>query len=114
MKIELHGLQVFGHHGVTEVEQREGQVFLLDVSLWPQEEPTEDELEQTIDYRDVGTCVREVSEAQRVQLLETLAVSIAEALMERFALERVRVRARKTQVKLDPPVEYSAVTVERP
>lgn len=114
MKVELHGLQVFGHHGVTEVEQREGQVFLFDISLWLNSEPEEDELEHTIDYRDVGACVREVSEARRVQLLETLSADIADALIERFAISRVRVCARKTQVKLDPPVEYSAVTVERP
>ena len=31
MKIELHGLEVFGYHGVTEVEEREGQTFLFDV-----------------------------------------------------------------------------------
>ena len=33
-------------------------------------------------------------------------------LVERFALERVRVRVRKPDVGL--PVEFSAVTVERP
>ena len=58
--------------------------------------------------------MREVSEARQVQLLETLAAAVADALMERFALEHVSVRVRKTQVKLDPPVEYSAITVERP
>jgi dihydroneopterin aldolase len=114
VKIELHGLQVFAHHGVTEVEQREGQVFVFDISLWPQSEPAADDIAHTIDYRDVAECVREVSDARRVQLLETLSADVADALVERFTLERVRVRARKTQVKLDPPVEYSAVTVDRP
>ena len=33
MIVELHGLEVFGHHGVLESEQREGQTFLFDITL---------------------------------------------------------------------------------
>jgi dihydroneopterin aldolase len=112
--IELHGLEVFGFHGATEVEEREGQLFLIDVALELRREPAADDLEQTIDYRAVAACVREVSDRRRVQLLETLAASVADELAARFPLDRVRVRVRKPHVQLDPPAEYSAVTVERP
>ena len=114
VKIQLHGVEVFGYHGATDVEEREGQTFLFDVSLWPRQEPDADDIERTIDYREVATCVREVSDRDRVRLLETLAGSLADELMSRFAVERVRVRVRKPQVQLDPPAEYSAVTVDRP
>ena len=114
VKIELHGVEVFGYHGATDVEEREGQMFLFDVSLWPRQEPDADDIERTIDYREVATCVREVSDRERVRLLETLAGSLADELMSRFAVERVRVRVRKPQVQLDPPAEFSAVTVDRP
>ena len=114
MKIELHGVEVFGYHGATEAEERDGQTFLFDVSLWPEEELEGDDIDRTIDYRDVAACVREVSDRERVRLLETLAGSLADVLMERFPLERVCVRVRKPHVVLDPPAEYSAVTVERP
>ena len=114
MKIELHGLEVFGYHGATEVEEREGQVFVVDVVLDLRGEPESDEIEQTTDYRDVAALVRDVSDRRRVQLLETLAAAIADELVVRFAVERVRVRVRKPHVQLDPPVEYSAVIVERP
>ena len=112
--IELHGLEVFGYHGATDSERRDGQVFLYDVSLWPRAEPRADDIDETIDYREVAACVREVSDGSRVQLLETLAAAVADTLMGRFPLERVRVRVRKPHVKLDPPAEYSAVTAERP
>jgi dihydroneopterin aldolase len=47
-------------------------------------------------------------------LLEGLAGAVADGVVERFAaVERVRVRVRKPDVVLDPPVEYAAVTVER-
>ncbi len=114
MTIELHGLEVFGHHGATEAEQREGQKLLFDVYLWPRQEPDADDIEQTIDYRDVAARVREVSDRRRVRLLETLAASLADELIASFPVERVVVRVRKPHVKLDPPAAYSAVTVERP
>jgi dihydroneopterin aldolase len=114
MKIELHGIEVFGYHGATEVEEREGQMFLVDVVLELRREPEADDISQTIDYRAVATCVRDVSDRRRVQLLETLAASIADELTATVPVERVRVRVRKPHVQLDPPAEYSAVTVERP
>jgi 7,8-dihydroneopterin aldolase/epimerase/oxygenase len=114
VKIELHGVEVFGYHGATEIEEREGQTFLFDISLWPRHEPAADDIERTIDYREVAACVREVSDRDRVRLLETLAARVADELNRRFAVERVRVRVRKPHVQLDPPAEYSAVTVDRP
>jgi dihydroneopterin aldolase len=39
---------------------------------------------------------------------------VAEGVLGRFdAIERVRVRVRKPDVVLDPPVEHAAVIVER-
>jgi dihydroneopterin aldolase len=114
VKIELYGVEVFGHHGATEVEERQGQIFLFDVALWPRQEPEADDIERTIDYREVAACVRGASDRERVHLLETLAATVADELMGRFAADRVRVRVRKPHVQLDPPAEYSAVTVERP
>jgi dihydroneopterin aldolase len=112
--IELEGVEVFGHHGVEEGERRDGQTFVFDVSLWRVDEPAADDIAETIDYRAVAACVREVSDRRPVQLLETLAGAVADELVARFRPERVRVRVRKPDVRLDPPVEYSAVTVERP
>jgi dihydroneopterin aldolase len=113
-EIELRGLEVFGHHGALEEERRMGQAFLFDVRLRLAVEPTADDLAATVDYRDVAACVREVSDSEPVQLLETLAAAVADALLERFAIENVRVRVRKPDVQLDLPVELTAVTVERP
>jgi 7,8-dihydroneopterin aldolase/epimerase/oxygenase len=112
--IELEGLEVFGYHGVEEGERRDGQTFMFDVSLWPANEPVSDDIAETVDYRAVAACVREVSDGRPVQLLETLAGAVADELLTRFRPQRVRVRVRKPDVQLDPPVEYSAVTVELP
>jgi dihydroneopterin aldolase len=114
MKVELHGLHVFGYHGVEEEERRLGQLFLYDVELEVGDRGASDRIEDALDYRDVATCVREVSQRQ-FALLEALATAVADTLLERFAPRSVRVRVRKPQVKpAGLTVEYGAVTVDRP
>jgi dihydroneopterin aldolase len=71
-----------------------------------------DELSRTVDYEEVAACIKEVSDGRRFRLLESLAAAAADAVKERFTVERVRVRVRKP--KLGLRVEYSAATVERP
>jgi dihydroneopterin aldolase len=110
--VELHGLELRGFHGVLEEEQREGQRFLFDLRL-EVEQPAADRIEDAVDYREVAACVREVSDGRRFRLLESLAVAVADALIARFPLRRARVMVRKPDVRLDPPVEQAAVTVER-
>ena len=109
--VELMGLEIPGRHGATPEEHERDQRFLYDLEL-ELPEPRGDRLEETVDYRDVVGVVREVSATER-QLLETLAAAVAEALMERFPLERARVRVRKPEVRLDAPVEWTAAIAER-
>jgi dihydroneopterin aldolase len=115
MILELKGLHVFGYHGVEEEEKRLGQLFLFDVELEVGERGADDRLENAIDYTDVASAIRELSNARRFDLIEALATATADLVYERFAPERVRVRVRKPQVKpAGMTVEFSAVTVERP
>jgi dihydroneopterin aldolase len=112
--IELRGLEVFGHHGVDEEERRAGQRFLFDLKLvLARGAGSSDRIGDTVDYRQVAILVKEVSDGRRFHLLEALAGAVADALLERFPVEAARVRVRKPEVRLDPPVEYSAVTVSR-
>lgn len=112
--IELVGLELRGHHGVEEEERRTGQMFVFDVRLEVADGTgASDRIEDTIDYREVAALVREISGRREFRLLEALAAALADALLERFPVEAARVRVRKPEVKLDPPVEFSAVTVER-
>jgi dihydroneopterin aldolase len=112
MIVELCGLEVFGHHGVLESEQREGQTFLYDVTL-EVDEPSADRVEDAIDYRDVAAKVAEVSDGARFQLIETLAAAVADALAEAFPVGAVSVRVRKPH-PAGIPAEWSAATARRP
>jgi dihydroneopterin aldolase len=113
--IELIGMVVFGRHGYLEEERRLGQRFLVD--LWVDvrgEATTTDQIEDTVDYRRLAKLVREVFAGPGRLLLEGLAGTVADGILERFpTVESVRVRVRKPDVVLDPPVEYAAVVVQR-
>jgi dihydroneopterin aldolase len=113
LTIELAGVELRGFHGVDEAERRDGQRFLFD--LWldvPDAAARSDRIEDAVDYREVVATVAEVSDGHAYQLLEALATTVAEALLARFPIERVRVRVRKPDVVLDAPVEWSAVSCE--
>jgi 7,8-dihydroneopterin aldolase/epimerase/oxygenase len=110
--VELAGLEIPGRHGATPEEHERDQPFLYDLELELQE-PKADRLEETVDYRKVVELVREVSASEERQLLEALAAAVADALMERFPLERARVRVRKPEVRLEAPVDWTAASVER-
>ncbi len=57
--------------------------------------------------------MREVSDGRTFRLLEALSAAVADAVLARFPVARVRVRVRKPDVRLDAPVEHTAATAER-
>src|SRR5690606_8456834 len=51
-RIELRGLRVFGRHGVFEHERRDGQEFVIDLTVWVDftVAAASDDLAATVDY----------------------------------------------------------------
>jgi 7,8-dihydroneopterin aldolase/epimerase/oxygenase len=112
--IEIHGLELRGFHGVLERERREGQRFVFDVQLYAHDAGVRsDKLHDTVDYTDVARRIRAVSHGHRFNLIEALAAAVADDLLERFPVSRVRVHVRKPEVIFDDPVEWTAATIER-
>ena len=111
MKVELYGLEVFGYHGVLPDEKRDGQTFLYDVEL-EVAEPADDDIAQAVDYRLVVEAVEQVSASRSFDLIESLAIAVAEALVARLPVASARVRVRKPRpgtIRAD----WSAATAER-
>ena len=112
--IEIDALEVSGYHGVTPREREQGQPFLFDIALHTHDAGVRsDQLADTVDYTRVVTCVRDVSDNHRFNLIEALAAAVADALIERFPVSRARVRVRKPEVRLDAPAAFTAATIER-
>jgi dihydroneopterin aldolase len=113
MQIELRGIELHGFHGVLPEERERGQRFLFDVRLDVPDAAVSDRLDDAVDYREVVRTVREISDGRAFQLLEALAAAVADELLVRFPADAARVRVRKPDVVLDPPVEFAAAIAER-
>jgi 7,8-dihydroneopterin aldolase/epimerase/oxygenase len=110
MIVQVHGLELFGRHGVDDDEREKGQTFLVDVTVHVQE-PAEDSLEATFDYRRARDIVRTVNDGRSYKLLETFAAAAADALVAEPEIERVTVTVRKPGIAW---ADWTAATVERP
>lgn len=115
-RIALAGMAFEARHGVNDWEKTETQRFEVDVELVlrTRRAGTSDELAQTVDYREVYAAVRRVIEGPPVDLLETLAESIArDILAANRRARKVIVRVRKPDVQLGGPLAYAGVEVVR-
>ena len=117
VEVEIRGLSIYTHHGVTDAEQEVGQRMEFDLTL---EVPhcdavLTDRVEDTVDYSEVCDIVALAATERSHRTLERLCQVVGERLMERFECETVRVRAAKPE----PPVPYTVqeagveVTLER-
>src|SRR5436190_15998850 len=88
--IRLDGLSVFGHHGARPYEKEAGQRLEVDLELEPTDNraETSDRLADAVDYDHLYRTVREVVEEQSFHLLERLAATTAETILDRFAVRR--------------------------
>lgn len=117
-RIVLSNMVFQGRHGVLESERRQAQPFEVDVEIHLDLRPAglADDLSKTVDYRDVFEICRSVIEGQSRLLIEALAESIAEAVLERSAslgTTEVVVRVRKPNSPLAGRLDHAAVEITR-
>ena len=113
VQVELRGLSIYTHHGVTEAEQEVGQRLEIDVSFEVPEcdAVLTDRLEDTVDYGEVCDIVVLAATERSYKTLERLGHVISERLMERFGARSVHVRAAKPEPPLPLSMEEVAVEV---
>lgn len=116
--VELHGLSIYTHHGVSDAEQEIGQRLEFDVTFDVPDcdAVLTDRIEDTIDYAEVADIVVLAATERSYRTLERLSHVVGERLMERYGCERVRVRAAKPEPPLPLAIQEVAVEVlvERP
>lgn len=113
--IEVNGLSLYTHHGVTPAEQEVGQRLMLDLRLMVGETDATltDRIEDTIDYAEACQTVALVAQQRSYRTLERLCSAIADRLIEDYGLESVSVKATKPEPPIALPVEDIAVEVWR-
>ncbi len=113
VEVELRGLSIYTHHGVSEAEREVGQRLEFDISFDVPDcdAVLTDRLEDTIDYAEVSDIVALAATERSYKTLERLARVIGERLMERYGCESVRVRAAKPEPPLPLAIQEVAVEV---
>jgi dihydroneopterin aldolase len=113
VSIDITGLNVYTHHGVTAAEREVGQRLLIDVGfeLDSCDATVTDELVDTVDYGAVCEQVWLAAQKTSYKTLERLCGAIAEHLIDHFGVDSVMVRATKPEPPIPLPVGEVAVEV---
>ncbi len=113
VSIDITGLSVYTHHGVTAAEQEVGQRLLIDISfeLESCDATVTDDLDDTVDYGAVCEQVWLAAQNRSYKTLERLCSAICDHLMNHFGVDSVMVRATKPEPPIPLPVGDVAVEV---
>ena len=113
--VEIVGLSLYTHHGVTAAEREIGQRLVLDVRFEVGEPDAliTDRVEDTVDYGEVCQAVALIAQQRSYRTLERLCAVIADRLASQFGAESVSVKAAKPDPPIPFPVEEVSVEVWR-
>jgi dihydroneopterin aldolase len=113
--IEVSGLSLYTHLGVTEAEREVGQRLVIDLRLEVGEcdAIVTDRVEDTIDYAEVCEAVALAAQQRSYRTLERLCAAVAERLVEHFGAESVWIKIAKPEPPIPLPVEEVAVELWR-
>jgi len=113
--ITLTGLRAAAFHGVLDHERRDGQVFVIDVTVFLDLAPAAagDALAETIHYGELAVEIVGAVERDPVDLIETVAERIAGVVLAHAAATSVRVTVHKPSAPIPVPFDDVAVTITR-
>jgi 7,8-dihydroneopterin aldolase/epimerase/oxygenase len=113
--VRLNDVVFFAHLGVSEAERQVGQRIHIDVDLEVDLERASqsDDLHDTVNYEAVFREISRVVEGSRHRLLESLAGSLARALLAGFPAQEVRIRVRKPSVPFAGSLSSAEVEMVR-
>jgi 7,8-dihydroneopterin aldolase/epimerase/oxygenase len=110
-RIVLRGLRVRGHHGVFDHERRDGQDFVVDVTAWLDlaKAAASDAIGDTLHYGELAERVAAIVAGPPADLIETVAVRIADEMLTDARVTAVEVTLHKPQAPI--PLEFADVAV---
>jgi dihydroneopterin aldolase len=113
--VEISGLSLYTHHGVSDEEQKLGQRLLIDVrfDIGEPDALITDRIEDTVDYAEVCQQIALIAQTRSYRTLERLCAVIADRLASQFGAESVTVKASKPEPPIPLPVEEVSVEVWR-
>ncbi len=114
-RLAVTGIEVVGHHGVFDVERREGQTFRVDLvlALDTRVAARSDDLADTVDYGGLVTRVKEAVANDPVDLIERLAERIATICLADQRVAWTEVTVHKPEAPIPAVFGDVALTITR-
>ena len=114
-KIHITGLELYAYHGVNPEEKRDGQTFILDITLHADltKPRRTDDLNDTINYASVRKTVQRAFTSESYDLIERAAQVVCEAnLTEHPKVEKVHLLLKKPEAPMNAKFAYVAIETE--
>ena len=115
-KIRIENLELYAYHGVFPEENKLGQTFFVSASLYVDtaKAAQNDDLHQSVNYGEVCQFIKRWMDSHTVQLIETVADTLAREILLAFPLiQRIELEVKKPNAPVPLPFNYVSVTVER-
>ncbi|AYE98077.1 dihydroneopterin aldolase [Mycobacterium paragordonae] len=114
-RIELRGLKIRGRHGVFEHERRDGQDFVVDITVWIDlaRAAASDELADTYDYGALAQLAADIVGGTARNLIETVGADIADRVIADERVHAVEVTVHKPQAPISQTFDDVAVVTRR-
>lgn len=114
-EITLTGVRAFGYHGVYPEERREGQEFVVDLTLHIPTAPAaaSDDVADTVHYGELAERVVTAVQGEPVNLLERLAQRIADIVLADDRVQIATVTVHKPSAPIAVPFGDVSVTIRR-
>ena len=109
--IALKGLGAMANHGVYDFERDRNQRFSADIVMWVETAGTTDDIAATVSYADIADEAMAVLTGTAVDLIETLAETIASRVMSHEGVVGTEVTVHKPDAPIDHPFADVSVTV---
>ena len=110
-KILIKDLKLFAYHGVNPEEKRDGQNFILDITLYS--DLSKPCLTDNVNDTVIKT-VRAVFTEKSFDLIEKAAQTVSDAILDSYpAIVKVKILLKKPEAPVKADFGFVAVEIER-
>nr|WP_202926662.1 dihydroneopterin aldolase [Gordonia desulfuricans] len=111
----MRGLRVRGNHGVFDHERADGQVFIIDITLWLdlRAAAASDDLADTVDYGALAQQAHDIVAGTPRNLIETVGAEVADTVMADERITACEVVVHKPSAPIPLTFDDVAVVTRR-
>lgn len=115
-KILIRNLKIFAYHGVHGYEKENGQNFIFDIDAFvDMSKPcASDDVEDTVSYSEIIAETTRIFTADKYDLIEKAAQSVADGLFESFdKIQSLKILLKKPEAPIKADFDYVGVEIYR-